>query len=1438
MWTHRRFWNCGKRIGGILLALVLMLSPVLELHGFAADSVSAEEPDSVQEQTGEPADSVVPGEAGEPEKDEQLSDTGQQVTIRLHDMAPDGSEALPANGKSLTVTVPADSTPLSAFEDQNVTVGTDGEAAKKCRWYTLDDYGKPQRYEDLGQTLSGDLELYTYSYRLDFYGAGEDDAASELLLSVTAREGLPIPSDQLTVGGVDLTALQWTDQASGENVDAAALTASGLEDNMAVLVSGGDTGAVTGDGAAEAAATDTATVYCYVALNGSWHLVKTLYTSDRGNYWGGSNQRFYLTANQLKEVYGTYGFTDTNLENKRIFPHTDSNDRSLIWADTLPKEVNGTWLVPISFRTENYLYYMPGNVPGSASYFTQSVRASSAELIQDNGFYTVSVSDPQNVFAGSTLPASQLVASRGACTVTVPTPADSSVIWRIRNSQTLAELTAGTDYTVTHNGDNTCTYTFPSVTCAIRLTAVDPNAAGYTLEYQASIEDSMVKLGDYYSSDQQIVTDGTVDGQAVYEEQDITGNYTVRAPDSDCAEVLIPGTRGNGRHFFYTFAGWQVGTSDTVLQPGDTITAAQLEDYAATDNLTLKAVWTGKDVNTRTASVNFYVNLTCEVMDTMDNGFDNQPASNFTSAVYACRIFGTDSVAPGTSRPDDNCKVLAPPTTETTAYDVDSLLRESTKTPINGSITLDGFPTDESIFARLRASNARIQLDGVTIPVEYLTSDNFTIRWYVLKYEKGDGWHVDGILVAKQGRVVVKKTFAGDSDAIAEVTDGDYSIQVSHAENNADKTDYTLTLNPAEEETTDGMTGYTSFDQRTNTYTWVLNARQGRTYTVREQNYQADTERWNNTSQYMITNSQAETNGWLDYTDEGVTVTAEAYPSDIPAEACQTVAFQNLYVQSGLLTIHKIDSNTGNGLSGVSFRLSMENGNALTLYRKPGTSQYSTDSAAQAAGYTQVVSDNAMVTDANGYIYVRLAIQGSGSTKEQYYLEETIPTGYEGPKKILVQISDDGIIELASEVESSSLDSNEGWLEGENTAILTIKNRSKLLTTVTAQKDWGNTAQSVRQPVTVQLWCNGAKMIDHAGQASYTQVLSDENDWKYIWHDLPLFVDGALAEYSLREVYIGDVAHDPQAGEDGYADYLVSYDDARYREGEESGYNDDAVWKDASGTMHYANHALLVVHNNEAANGLVSFTKVDENNRPLKDAVFGLYSGKDCTEAQLLGRAVSDSGGAVVFSDKLTTGTYYLREIAAPEHYITDGTVFTVRVRSGKAEIFPPDSNTPLTRIVNQSAMMLTIEKIDENEVPLTGAVFELWSDSELYGSYEVDSQGQIHISNLPDDDYTLKEVEAPSGYSLRQDEIGLRVRDGEITLIGTAASGIALTKDEDPENEYSFYLKVVNFPIYSLPVSGGRGIGVPALLGTLLMCLAAAGILLYQRKRREERNV
>ena len=178
-----------------------------------------------------------------------------------------------------------------------------------------------------------------------------------------------------------------------------------------------------------------------------------------------------------------------------------------------------------------------------------------------------------------------------------------------------------------------------------------------------------------------------------------------------------------------------------------------------------------------------------------------------------------------------------------------------------------------------------------------------------------------------------------------------------------------------------------------------------------------------------------------------------AYPSDVPDTACQTVAFQNIYVEAGMLTVSKIDSVTGNGLAQVSFRLSSYDGSDLTVYRRPGTSEYSTDVNAPASGYTERVKDNLLTTDANGSFYIYLAIAGVGQTSASYYLEESAPQGYEGASKILVRVSDDGVIEMASEVIESTANGGD-WISGENTATLTIKNRSKLLTEVEAVKNW------------------------------------------------------------------------------------------------------------------------------------------------------------------------------------------------------------------------------------------------------------------------------------------------------------------------------------------------------------------------------------------------
>lgn len=69
------------------------------------------------------------------------------------------------------------------------------------------------------------------------------------------------------------------------------------------------------------------------------------------------------------------------------------------------------------------------------------------------------------------------------------------------------------------------------------------------------------------------------------------------------------------------------------------------------------------------------------------------------------------------------------------------------------------------------------------------------------------------------------------------------------------------------------------------------------------------------------------------------------------------------------------------------------------------------------------------------------------------------------------------------------------------------------------------TADSVR----VELWCDGAKVEG----AQYTQVLNADNKWTYTWKNLPLYANGDVANYSLRETRIGDTAYDPAVNGDG-----------------------------------------------------------------------------------------------------------------------------------------------------------------------------------------------------------------------------------------------------------------------------------------------------------------
>ena len=1497
-YKEKRQLGWTGRTGLILLALLILLQPMLSYSGFAADTAeSAAEsqlepegdptagdeiiPEEVENSTAEAEDaesseyeSVDPAQkpeqetgaapeeaepspvaAAEPGAASTMAENSY-VTVRIHDMASDGTEILNDDQSCFSMELAAGTALQQGFEQQETVIGSGDTRtlAGKLVYYQQDEDGQKYRYSDLSQPVSEDLELYTYQYRLCIYTSDEpgtitpeDDAGdsaqeneAELtpLLELTAREGQLISAERLNIDGTDLTALTWQDESNGEAVDIASLISGGLSANLNVWIA--DTATEEN---LERAATDTATVTFFVAVDGEWKQLQQITTSNRPNLWKTSNgYRYAVAAEDLYEIYKDYGLTQETLQDmngKLIFPHTDSYDTGHIWADTAPKQADGKWWIPVSARATSYVYYMPQNVPGNESYFATSCVTLDSSKITANSFFHLDVLDPQGLLgSGETLPEEQLIPPGGSAEVTLPVK--DNVEWRVRNKSTSATLNENEDYTVTEENGK-ITFRFTSLSCPARIIAVVKGGSSLAVEYRADVTPSKVQLGQFADSQQSIIQNGMVYGQVTYLEEnlDLSGNYRVLSPDYDYAELYYSSGDAKKRRVFYTFKGWKVGDSDTILQPG-VYSGAEIKQYMdGSDVLELNAVWQGTDGGAvdRVATVNFFVNLACEIMDNTGNGYNPAPESAFTGSVYATRVYGGENVPFGNASDRRDIQIIAPPENADSAYEVDARLRETVNTPISDAdktyaLQLESFPSDEYVFNELRQAGAEISLDGEIIPTEQLNSDNFQIRWYVLKYDHSDGWHVDGILVAKEAQLVIKKTFAGDDSAFAEIKNQEnpFYLEVTHLDENSQPVeDYHLTLDQLDAESNATEVGYTEYDDATHTYTWVLGARQGRTYTVKECNYLLDTKKWNHTNRYRIRNSASVTEQWKNYdTSSTISVVAEAYASDLPKASYQTVEFENLYVKAGLLTVHKVDSATNNGLKNVSFRLSLENGNPLKLYHMPNTSYYSTDNNAVKDGYTELAEDNTLVTDSNGYFYVKLGIFEAAATKESYILEEDIPTGYEGAKKTRVVVSDDGTVQMAQEVLESTLNDNSEWIQGQGTATLTLLNRSKLLTEVKAQKIWENTSKDEQLPVKVELRCNGIRL-----RGSYVQVLNDENHWTYVWENLPLFVDGEMAQYTIHETVIGDEDYDPDVSPDGYEDYLVEYDDAKYKEGAEGEYTSTKGYWEEEGQIHYADHALLVVHNSYTK-GKIAFEKVGDRGSGIAGALFALYRDHACTEE--VTTAESGDAGFVEFPAQ-ARGTYYMKEITAPVGYGLNDMVYTIVIKSGAVTITDSDGK-PVTKIVNHSAVPMTIQKTDTGGNLLSGAVFTVYRTMDdgsetVYGTYTTGQNGTVTTKKLEQGVYRIEETQAPTGYRLRTDSFTIQVEDGVISPASTPELEDWTEWKFEGEPEDGYILTVTDHALYQLPSAGGSGIGWPMAIGCMFMCAAAAGYLLWLRRQR-----
>lgn len=1153
-----------------------------------------------------------------------------------------------------------------------------------------------------------------------------------------------------------------------------------------------------------------ATVECYAARDGIWYPVTTVQTAAQ--YADGSGKlRYYITAAELEEVYGAYGFKAANYHGERFFPHTDSYDPNKMWAGAAPiKSEDGGWQIPLSHRTEIRLYYLPANKEGAESYFLDKKELSNETLLAENMFYTVTVEDDLNRVYQE--PPAPKIAFHGE-NVSITLNTVSSMAWDAMDGLTGTHL----ELEPTKQTETSVTYTIEKISQPV---VFYPHTDTLVIKYEAEPDGWQHKIGQFEPSVQAPQQSAMVKGKKTMLVEPGDGDYTLLAPDIDRIEVKLTGEKANDRSLFYSFLGWRVAniTEEVLLQPGTKLTAADLQHYTGSDGeVTLRAKWSGEDKLKRPITTYFFLHLNGEIRGSVDDGVQWEDQKDYTPALHTTRMLGADNIpaeysnknAEGVVKP-----LVARATNGDNAYAVDDTIRNMVNNPVQGG-RLEDLPNEETIFAYLRAHSDTItmKVDGVDIPAEMLNSDYFQIRWNMVKFEHSDGWHIDGVLVAKRTRFFVTKTFAGDAEAIKQVRDK-FLITVSHTENGSSVTDFTLVPQPAKAVTEQGKIGYTRYDAETDTYTWEVPAQQRRDYTIKETGHTLQGDKWRVNNRYLIRNHpQGLSGGYQDYPEEsGITITAAAYGNDVPNTAVQTVALQNIYVGIGTLTVKTQDSITGNGLAKVEYKLSRPGGAEVVLYRKPNTTLYS---VVQEEGYTEQIADCKIIADASGFFTIRLE-EGT------YTLTETLPTGYFGPGTVQVTVAQNTGGNISYHAEAKALPegitpSTGSWLQNADADNVVILNVPRMLISVTARSSWPATGDKL--PVTVELWRDGAPLPGDA----YTVELNKENEWQYTWENLPLFTDGTVADYTLREIEIGDTYRDPGVAEDGFADYLVTYAKALYRQAEDKEYREEHWWQKADGTQCFAREALLVV-NNEGIRGEIAFEKVDEKGYPLKGAEFTLYADVECTKR--LATATSDENGDVQFEDKWPAGTYYLRETTAPVGYTAAELTWTVKIAAGKATISTPGGTT-VTEVKNTSRLRLKLKVLGPLGEELPGAVLRVTRDNGSPMLYKTNEAGAALLEQMPAGDYIIQLAGTPTGYVPEDSAPNLKAEYGTLTYLDTANTAWQLEQCEG--EEYTYLLTLELKELHILPSTGGTGTVPFTLAGAALMAVA---VLLPGRKK------
>ena len=156
---------------------------------------------------------------------------------------------------------------------------------------------------------------------------------------------------------------------------------------------------------------------------------------------------------------------------------------------------------------------------------------------------------------------------------------------------------------------------------------------------------------------------------------------------------------------------------------------------------------------------------------------------------------------------------------------------------------------------------------------------------------------------------------------------------------------------------------------------------------------------------------------------------------------------------------------------------------------------------------------------------------------------------------------------------------------------------------------------------------------------------------------------------------------------------------------------------------------------NYYAKGSLKITKEDSNNRLLSGVTFEITDAN----GNVVDTIVTGKDG-IATSKKLPLGTYYYKEIKAPDNVIMD---------SDPHEFILTENNQVIEKTVINKLVegKLKIIKVDENDIPLSGVAFEILDKNKnVVDIIVTDKDGVATSHDLEKGEYYYKEVDAPDG--------------------------------------------------------------------------------------------